>query len=218
MKGSKKGPRPRASHSSARSRVPLPDTASVLLVTDVQNDFCPGGALGVPGGDDVIPRINAYIRFFQQAGASVIASRDWHPPGHCSFQGQGGPWPPHCIQGSWGSQFHQNLVLATGVGIVSKATDAGHEAYSAFEGTTLEERLRDLEADKLYVTGLATDYCVKNTVLDARRLGFQVIVLADAIRGIDVNPGDSARALEEMVDAGALLANASDLGLDNARA
>lgn len=202
----------------ARSPIPVPDAASVLLVTDVQNDFCPGGALGIPGGDAIIPRINAYVRYFQQAGASVIASRDWHPAGHCSFKDQGGPWPPHCIQGSWGSQFHPDLVLGTGVGIVSKATDPRREAYSAFEGTTLEERLQDLGSRTLYITGLATDYCVKNTVLDARRLGFQVVVLEDAVCGIDLEPGDSSRALDEMRQVGALLATARDLGLNSATA
>jgi nicotinamidase/pyrazinamidase len=190
-----------------------PDSQSVLLVTDIQNDFCPGGALAVPGGDAIIPLVNEYIRFFQQQGLTVIASRDWHPSGHMSFTDQGGPWPVHCVQGSWGGQFHRDLRLAPGTVIISKATDPKREAYSVFECTPLEERLRDLGTETLFITGIATDYCVKNTVLDARRLGFRVVVLEDAIRGIDATPGDCDRAIADMKAAGALFAKASDLGL-----
>ncbi|MFQ5931154.1 MAG: isochorismatase family protein, partial [Nitrospiraceae bacterium] len=136
-------------------KVPRPDSKSALLVTDIQNDFCPGGALGVPGGDTIIPLVNKYIQFFDRQGSPVIASRDWHPPNHCSFKEQGGIWPLHCVQGSWGGQFHPNLVLAPGTIIISKATDPKREAYSAFEGTPLDERLRDLGAETLFITGIA---------------------------------------------------------------
>nr|MBI3613262.1 nicotinamidase [Nitrospirota bacterium] len=197
----------------AGPKIPQPDAKSALLVTDIQNDFCPGGALAVPGGDAIIPLVNRYIQFFHQKGCPVIASRDWHPPGHRSFKEQGGPWPIHCTQGSRGAQFHPALVLSVGCLIISKATDPTKEAYSVFEGTPLAERLRDLGTDTLFITGIATDYCIKNTVLDARRLGFRVVVLEDAILGIDATPGDCQRAVQEMRAAGAVFAKAKDLGL-----
>ena len=193
--------------------VPQPDARSVLLIGDVQVDFCPGGAVAVPGGDQVIPTINDAVRLFHARRFPIMAVRDWHPPNHSSFREQGGPWPLHCVQMSKGAQFHPDLVLPPGTVVVSKATDPKREAYSAFEGTTLEDRLREVNAERLYVTGLATDYCVRQTVLDARRLGFQVVVLEDAIRGIDASPGDSARAIGEMRAAGAILAKAATLGL-----
>jgi nicotinamidase/pyrazinamidase len=195
----------------ATQKVPQPDRASALLVTDIQNDFCPGGALAVPGGDTIIPIINDCVRFFHSRKLPVIASRDWHPPNHSSFKDQGGPWPVHCLQGSWGGQFHSALSLPPGTIIISKATDPKREAYSVFEGTPLEERLRDLGTETLFITGIATDYCVRNTVLDARRLGFLVVFLEDAIRGIDATPGDCDKALREMREAGAIPARARDV-------
>lgn len=195
-------------------QVPQPDQGSVLIVTDIQNDFCPGGALAVPEGDQIIPFVNACIGLFHDRRLPVIASRDWHPPGHCSFIERGGPWPVHCVQGSWGAQFHPALVLPPGCAIISKATDPKREAYSSFEGTPMEERLKELGARTLFITGLATDYCVKNTVLDGLKRGFRAIVLKDAIRGIDATPRDSERALQAMQEAGAVLANARDIGLE----
>ena len=194
-------------------KVPQPDSKSALHVTDIQNDFCPGGALGVPGADAIIPIVNDYIRFFHRQGFPLIASRDWHPPNHCSFKEQNGIWPVHCVQGSWGGQFHPKLVMAPGVIILSKATDPKREAYSAFEGTPLDERLRNLGTETLFVTGLATDYCVRNTVLDACKLGYRVVVLEDAIRGLDATPGDCERAMHDMRAVGAITAKARDLGL-----
>lgn len=190
-----------------------PDSKSALHVTDIQNDFCPGGALGVPGADAIIPIVNDYIRFFHRQGFPVIASRDWHPPNHCSFKEQSGIWPVHCVQGSWGGQFHPKLVMAPGAIIISKATDPKREAYSAFEGTPLDERLRGLGTETLFVIGVATDYCVRNTVLDACKLGYRVVVLEDAIRGIDATPGDCERAMHDMCAVGAITAKARDLGL-----
>jgi nicotinamidase/pyrazinamidase len=197
----------------ASTKVPQPDDKSVLLLADLQVDFCPGGALGVPGGDEIIQTVNDYVRFFHRRRLPIVATRDWHPPNHCSFQEQGGPWPVHCLQTSRGAQFHPDLIVPPGTTIVSKATDPKKEAYSAFEGTTLEERLRDMSAETLYVSGLATDYCVKQTVLDACRLGFRVVVLEDAVRGIDATPGDCKRAIGEMRAAGAIFAKARDLAL-----
>lgn len=194
-------------------KVPQPDDKSVLLLADLQVDFCPGGALGVPGGNEIIQTVNDYVRLFHSQKLPIIATRDWHPPNHCSFKDQGGPWPVHCVQTSRGAQFHPDLIVPPGTAIVSKATDPKKEAYSAFEGTTLEERLRDMNAKTLFVAGLATDYCVRQTVLDACKLGFRVVVLEDAVRGIDAMPGDCERAIGEMRAAGAVFAKARDLGL-----
>lgn len=174
-----------------------------LLIVDVQNDFLPGGALAVPGGDAVIAPLNRWIERFRAAGRPIIASRDWHPADHCSFASQGGPWPPHCIAGSAGARFAAALALPEDTWVISKATTQDEEAYSAFAGTDLDARLRARGIRRLFVGGLATDYCVKNTVLDALRLGYAVQLLADAIRAVEVRPGDGARALAEMEAAGA---------------
>jgi len=195
------------------SGVPQPDRQSVLLLVHLQNDFCPGGALAVPEGDQVIPVANACIRWFATEGCSIVATRDWHPENHCSFHDQGGPWPPHCVQGSRGSQFHPDLKMPPGTLIVSGATNPKKEAYSGFDGTSLEERLEDLHAQTLFVMGLATEYCVKQTVLDACRLGFRVVVLEDGIRGINAQAGDAHTALQEMRDSGAIIAKSADLGI-----
>jgi nicotinamidase/pyrazinamidase len=174
-----------------------------LLVTDVQNDFLLDGALPVPDGEQVIPVLNEYSRRFFDSGAYVLASRDWHPANHVSFKAQGGPWPPHCVQNTKGAQFHRDLSLPEGTQIVSKATHENHEAYSAFDGTKLADELHQLGVERFFIGGLATDYCIVNTVLDARKLGFETIVLMDAVRGIDVNPGDVDKAIDSMVKAGA---------------
>jgi len=174
-----------------------------LLVTDVQNDFLPKGALPVPEGEEVIPVLNEYLGKFQNSGANVLASRDWHPVNHVSFKAQGGPWPPHCVQNTKGAQFHRDLKLPQNVIVISKATRPEHEAYSAFDGTNLAEELQKMGAKRFFIGGLATDYCIVNTVKDARKLGFETIVLMDAIRGIDVNPGDVDNAVDSMVEAGA---------------
>lgn len=199
--------------AKASLNVPQPDEKSALLVVDVQVDFCPGGALGVPGGTEILATINHYVRYFHGRGLPVIMSRDWHPAGHCSFKEQGGPWPVHCVQGSRGGQFHPDLIIPPGTSIISKATDQKREAYSAFDGTPLEQRLRDHGADTIFIAGLATDYCVKLTALDGLRLGFRIVVLEDAIRGIDATHGDIKRAIEDMRAAGAMFATAAELGV-----
>ncbi len=184
---------------------------TALIVVDVQKDFCPGGALPVREGDKVVPILNDYIKKFRDAGAPIYATRDWHPPNHISFNTRGGRWPPHCIQNTDGARFHSDLRLPKEASVISKAMNPDEEAYSGFDGTGLEEELKEKGVDSVFVGGLATDYCVKNTVLDAIRLGFKVVLLVDAIRGVDVNPGDSERAVEEMVRRGAVRATIQDL-------
>ena len=182
-----------------------------LIIVDVQRDFCSGGALPVPDGEKIIPTLNKYIEKFSKAGALIVATRDWHPPNHISFKDHGGIWPTHCVQGTIGAEFHPDLRLPREVKVVSKATSADKEAYSGFDGTNLERELKDAGIKRVFVGGLATDYCVKSTVLDALRLGFETILLIDAIKGVDVNPGDSEKAIEEMIKRGAKKASLSDL-------
>lgn len=190
---------------------PRVEPESALLLVDVQNDFCPGGSLAVPEGDRVVPVLNQWTHAFVAAGRPVFASRDWHPADSVHFAAGGGPWPPHCVQASQGADFHSDLHLPDAVEVVSKGMDPAESGgYSAFEaidaaGATLEERLRQAGVRHLYVGGLATDYCVRASVLDARRAGLAVTVIGDAVRGVEVNPGDSARALEEMKAAGATI-------------
>jgi nicotinamidase/pyrazinamidase len=172
-----------------------------LLVIDFQNDFCPGGALAVPHGDEIAPRVNELIdsgRF-----DLVVATRDWHPPNHNSFEAQGGPWPPHCVQGTDGAELHPSLDRSK----IDVVVDAGYrpelEGYSGFEATDLEQELRERGIERVTVVGLATDYCVRATALDALRDGFGVTVDPEGVRGIDVQRGDSQRALDELREAGA---------------
>ena len=182
-----------------------PGDQDALIAVDVQKDFLPGGALAVPFGDEVVPALNAWLRAFTQAGRPVIATRDWHPPNHCSFSAQGGPWPPHCIAGEPGAEFADALRLPATAILISKATTPDRDAYSGFAGTALGAKLAALNVRRVFIGGLATDYCVLNTVLDARAAGLDVVVLEDAIRAVNVNPGDGARALERMKQAGAAL-------------
>ena len=181
-----------------------------LIIVDVQNDFCPSGALPVPEGDQVIPVLNDYIKIFKKANTQIFATRDWHPPNHISFKAQGGPWPPHCIQDTEGAKFHPDLKLPSGTIIISKAMDPDKEAYSGFDGTELAKTLQKEGVTRLFVGGLATDYCVKNTVLDARELGFEGVLLLDAIRGINAEPDDAAKAIAKMVNHGAEQATLTD--------
>jgi nicotinamidase/pyrazinamidase len=184
--------------------------ADALLVTDVQVDFLPGGALPVPEGDQVLPILNDYIGIFRKAGVTVFATRDWHPPNHMSFTTQGGPWPPHCIQDSEGAKFHPDLKLPDGTVIISKAMDPTKESYSSFDNTELASTLASKKVCRIFVGGFATDYCIVNTVRDARKLGFETVILSDAMRGIDVKPGDSERAIEKMMAKGSEQATLED--------
>ena len=181
-----------------------------LLIVDVQRDFLPGGNLAVPDGDAVIPVLNGYIERARQAGLPVYASRDWHPANHCSFKARGGLWSPHCVRDTAGAAFAPELALPADAIIVSKATREDADAYSAFGGTALAAQLRERGVKRLLVGGLATDYCVLNTVRDALKEGFEVILLADAIRAVDVNAGDGERAERAMREAGATPAQLGD--------
>jgi nicotinamidase/pyrazinamidase len=184
--------------------------SDALLITDIQKDFLPGGALPVEGGDEIIPVLNDYIRRFKDAKAHILASRDWHPQNHSSFNTQGGPWPPHCIQETSGAKFSPDLKLPERTVVISKATDPKHESYSAFDGTILASEFKRLGVKRLFVGGLATDYCVVNTVLDACKLGFETVVLMDATLGINVNPGDVDAAIDTIVANGAEQATVED--------
>jgi nicotinamidase/pyrazinamidase len=177
--------------------------ARALIIVDFQNDFTPGGALAVPEGDEIAPRINELIG--DDEFELVLATRDWHPPDHGSFAAQGGPWPVHCVAGSPGAELHEALDSSHVDVIVDKGQDPDTDGYSAFDGTGLERLLRERGIGELTICGLATDYCVKNTVLDALKAGFRVTVDQRAIRGVDVAPGDSEHALGEMREAGAKL-------------
>ena len=186
-----------------------PETA--LIIVDVQNDFCPGGSLAVPEGDQVVGVLNRYISRIDGGGGVVGATRDWHPPGHISFKEQGGPWPPHCVQNTRGAEIYSELALPPGAWLISKGSKRDADAYSGFDGTDLEVRLRRRGIRTLWVGGLATDYCVRATVLDAVRSGFKTVFLEDASRGVEVRPGDTARAVDDMRAAGADIGRLEDI-------
>ena len=190
--------------------------AFALLVVDVQNDFCPGGALAVRNGDAVVAPLNRMIEWTERHGGIVYASRDWHLPDAAHFKPYGGVWPIHCVQNTQGAEFHPTLRLSSRATVVTKGDSAGSDGYSAFEGhtpngTALAHELRERGITRLYVGGLATDYCVRHSVLDALKGGLEVTVLTDAIAGVDVQPGDSARATDEMRAAGAHFATTEEV-------
>lgn len=181
-----------------------------LVLVDVQIDFCPGGALAVPGGDRVVEPLNRAAAAFAAAGLPVFATRDWHPPRTGHFQAYGGLWPVHCVQGTAGAAFHPDLRLPGRAILLYKGTDEHRDGYSAYDGvneagTPFSRLLEEHGIGHLFIGGLATDYCVRTTVLDARANGLAVSVLVDAVAGVDLQPGDSERALAEMRAAGARL-------------
>ena len=189
----------------------LDPRTDALVLVDVQNDFCPGGALPVPDGDRVVPVLNSLLR---QGGLLAVATRDWHPADHCSFAAQGGPWPVHCVAGTPGAAFHPDLDLGRIEHIITnKATTRDEEAYSGFQGTDLAAFLRGRGIKRIFVGGLATDYCVKATALDGRKDGLEVYLLTDAIRAVNVQPGDGGRAVAEMRAAGVIPITSADLDL-----
>jgi|SRR5215813_4175837 len=174
-----------------------------LIIVDVQNDFCPGGSLAVADGDEVVTPLNRLAQQFLERGEPVYKTRDWHPPKTKHFADYGGTWPVHCVQGTQGAEFHPDLLDDPRETIISKGVDERADGYSGFDGTNLARLLQEEDVDEVWVGGLATDYCVKHTVLDALKSGFQVKALAEAMRPVNINPDDGRSAVEEMRAAGA---------------
>lgn len=197
---------PRRAHLGKRLGL---QTGDALLVVDAQRDFMPGGSLAVPNGDAIVGPLNAYIAAFAVRRLPIFFTRDWHPGNHCSFKEAGGRWPSHCVARTPGAGWPDELLVVPGARIISKGTDPSAEAYSGFAGTSLLVLLRDLQVRRLFVGGLATDYCVHATVVDARSHGFDVVVLADAIHGVNAAPGDETHAIADMIAHGATLFQAS---------
>ncbi len=179
-----------------------------LVVVDLQNDFCPGGALAVPAGDKIVPPINRYVRAFSEKGRPVLFTRDWHPAQTTHFKDYGGVWPVHCVQNTPGARFHPQAVIPQNAIIISKGMDPAQDGYSIFQGFSAEGKplihvLKDLGVAGFFIVGLATDYCVLNSALDGLRNGIKVTVLTDAIAGVDLKPGDSQNAIAKMKKQGA---------------
>jgi nicotinamidase/pyrazinamidase len=181
-----------------------------LIIVDVQNDFCPGGALAVTDGHEVIDGLNRLLNY----PWLVVATMDWHPEDHSSFHAQGGPWPPHCVQGTPGAELHSALDAAKIQVVITKGSDHERDAYSGFDGTALASILREKGVRRVVIGGLATDYCVRATAHDALKEGFEVVVLEDAIRGVEVTPGDCQQAIDELKAAGACFVSSADINFD----
>jgi nicotinamidase/pyrazinamidase len=181
--------------------------AKALLIIDFQNDFTAGGALAVPEGDEIAGPVQRLAQHFD----FVAATRDWHPPDHASFKAQGGPWPVHCVRGTHGADFHPAMRDIDLDAVIDVGQGRDDEGYSGFEGSDLARVLRDNGVDEVYVCGLATDYCVRASAIDACREGFDVTVVQDAVRAVEVNPGDSERALADMREAGARVASSDQV-------
>lgn len=178
-----------------------------LIVVDVQNDFCAGGALAVPGAERILENINRLLPRFEH----VLATKDWHPTDHSSFQEQGGPWPPHCVQDTDGAALHPALNADLIQGLIHKGHDVDAPGYSGFEATSLDGELRRRGVSRVFTCGLATDYCVRATTLAAREAGFGAVAITDAMSAVDVSPGDGRRALDEMKAAGVELATTAEV-------
>jgi nicotinamidase/pyrazinamidase len=195
--------------SSDQSSIPQPDRHSALILVDPQNDFFPGGAMRMTEGTNLVPTINAYIKHFSRQGWPILATRDWHPPNHSSFTEQGGPWPTHCVQGSRGAQFHSDLVMPPGMMVISKGTDPKKDARSGFEGSSLADRLEDLDVKTVFLLGPATQDCLKQTVLDACKINLQVVVLKDATG----DTGHFSESIREADQTEVFQATTSDFGI-----
>jgi nicotinamidase/pyrazinamidase len=187
------------------------ENGDALVIVDLQNDFLPGGSLAVSGSEQIIPAVNRYIEKFNAHGNPIYLTRDWHPPDHFSFKHQGGPWPVHCVAGSPGAEFSASLSLPENFEVVSAGFLRDREGYSGFEETDLHVKLERAGIRRLFVAGLATDYCVLNTVLEALKLGYTVFLLQDAVRAVNVDPGDGDKALRTMQQQGAILINLGQL-------
>lgn len=180
-------------------------TGDALLIVDVQNDFLPGGALPVSNGDMIINVLNEWIERCTNAGRPIFATYDWHPDNHCSFREFGGPWPSHCVAGSQGAEIASALALPASAHRIPKAGNSQYDSYSGFNGTALHAELQKLAISRLIVGGLATDYCVRQTVLDGLSLGYRIVLLPNAMRAVDLRPGDGQQAMDEMLAAGATI-------------
>jgi nicotinamidase/pyrazinamidase len=174
-----------------------------LIVVDIQRDFCPGGALPVTDGDKIIPAVNELVRAFEKAKLPIFFTRDWHPKNHMSFEANGGQWPPHCIRNTPGASFHPSLAVPREAEVIDKGMLQAEDAYSGFAGTDLAHKLRSLHVKQIYVAGLATDYCVKKTVVDGTVEGFETYVVSDCVKGVNLKPTDSASAFRAMLARGA---------------
>jgi nicotinamidase/pyrazinamidase len=183
------------------------EATDALIVVDVQNDFLPGGALPVAEGNRVVDPINRVMPLFSY----VVATRDWHPREHPHFESHGGPWPYHCIQETEGAQFAPRLDTKRFHDVVSKGIHPGSHGYSGFDGTNLDRLLRAHGVRRVFVCGLATDYCVKATALEAIDHGFETVLLTDAVAAVNVHPNDEADALREMASRGVRFAATSHL-------
>lgn len=183
--------------------IPLPVTGDALIIVDVQRDFLPGGSLAVPGGEEVIPVLNDYILVFEGRNLPLAATRDWHPADHCSFTAQGGKWPSHCVADTPGAAFAEELRLPAEAPVFSKASHRNRDAYSGFQGTELAHWCLGQNLNRLFIGGLATDYCVFNTVKDALARRLRVVLLVDAVRAVNLKPDDGRKAVEEMARLGA---------------
>lgn len=196
----------------------IPQDGDVLVVVDVQNDFLPGGALGVSDGDQVIAPLNRAIGVFTRKKLPVFFSRDWHPADHVSFQQRGGPWPPHCVQNTEGAQFSAALEMPDNPVVFSKGAKPEEEQYSAYygkngSGREMRTALAEIGARRVFIGGLATDYCVLNTAIDLLKDGRAVVVLADACRAVNVAPDDGEKALARMAAEGAAISETERLAI-----
>lgn len=180
------------------------EARDALLIVDVQNDFLPGGALAVPDADSIVPILNRYIELFSQRHLPIIATRDWHPANHSSFAANGGVWPEHCVQNTFGAEFSAQLALPADALVIDKGCAVDGAGYSGFEQPQLQNALQSLRCRRLFIAGLATDYCVLQTAIAACRIGYAVVLLTDAMRAVDVHAGDGERALAQLQQLGAI--------------
>ncbi len=181
-----------------------------LVLVDIQNDFCTG-SLAVKNACSIIETANLYINLFEKRKRPIFATRDWHPKNHSSFKEFGGMWPIHCVEGSFGAEFYKDLKLPVSTIVISKATHIDKDAYSGFDGTDLDIKLKELGIKRLFIGGLATDYCVKATILDALSLNYTVFFLSDASKAVNLNPDDEVLSIDEMLEKGAVLIDLNDL-------
>lgn len=187
------------------------DAHDALLVVDMQNDFLPGGSLGIVGADSIISCVNSYISLFATARLPIFISRDYHPASHISFTCRGGPWPPHCVAGTWGAEFHPDLRLPKKIQIISKATEQDKDAYSALDNTPLVRQLNEIGVRRVFICGLALDYCVLFSGRDLMKAKYLVVLLIDGVKAVNIQPEDGERARAELYKLGAAEITRGDL-------